>query len=183
MSWFDKLTVDCIHGDLLQADTETLACNVNVMLNLNYSIGQQLLKRYGNSLAQELDIIRKRLPAQRLELGQALWVDNHAGKRPLIFFGWWDRDNDFTVRLIYTSFVNTLREAFAHDCRSIAFPLFGTGSGSMCFNDFQESISKALQELNRLKGAHTFSVEEIVFFSTNKERIEPFSATLDRILM
>lgn len=184
MCWFDNLTVDCIHGDLLLAETEAIACNVNVMLNLNYSIGQQLLHLYGNDLTEKLSIIKKHLPEQRLELGQAIWVDVNSSpeKTPIIFFGWWDKDNDFTTRLIYSSFVNSLRIAFAHNSRSIAFPLFGSGSESIHFNDFQESISKALQELNKLKMSHEFSIEELFFYSTNKVRIKKLSNHLDRII-
>ena len=185
MPWFDDLTVDCFHGNILEADTEAIACNVNVMVNLNYSLGKQLLQHYGPRLLGRVDESRKQLNGGQLELGQAIWVDvsNCNSVRGIIFFGWWAEDNDFTSQLIYKCFTTTLRTAFANDCRSIAFPLFGSGSGNMNFQVFQKTIWQALFELNKLKDSGSFSVQELLFFSTDQRLLSQLDNYLARLFI
>ncbi len=183
MSWFDKLEIDFIHGSLLDADTEAIACNVNVAIDLNYSIGKQLLEYFGPNLRGVIKNVRDTLPGRKLELGQAVWLDAPCptSLKGIIFFGWWSSQNEFTANLIYTSFVNSLRVAFSYGCCSISFPLYGSGSGGMPFQLFQDTILQAFQELDNLRNSNMFSVEEVCFISTNMPRLEQLENHLARL--
>ena len=182
MNWADNLTIDCIHGDVLQANAEVLACNTNIKLGLQYSLGRQLVQRFGYPLVEKVTIAKQTLRKNEIALGETIWVDTWEIMpfNAIIFFGWWDADNEFSDRLIYQCFINVLRNAFNHECRSIALPLFGSGSGSMNFNRFQKVILNVLTELNSLPCSDTFSVEELMFYSTNSLLIQEIDKTLAR---
>ena len=51
MAWLDRLSIDVVHGDLFEQDTDAVVCNVNVGLRLDiYTLGRELLQREGPSL-------------------------------------------------------------------------------------------------------------------------------------
>ena len=184
MSWFEKLTVDCVNSDIWETETEVIGCNANVMLSMNNSLGTQLLSKCGVGLLGELDKLREHLPGKRLDLGQAIWLDLQVSKftKAVIFFGRWSKNNDFSEQLIYKCFVNTLRLAFKKEVGSIAFPFFGTGSESMEIRWLENSIMRVLSDLNDLKISSEFSVEEILFYSTKTHLVERLNSSLARLL-
>ncbi|WP_319587894.1 macro domain-containing protein [uncultured Desulfobulbus sp.] len=181
MPWFDKLNIDCIHGDILAMQTEAIACNVNLHLDMNYSLGKQLAAKYGAELKTAANYARQLLPNGSLELGQAIFtpLTTFPPLKGVIFFGWWTADNEFTRALIYRSLANVLRKCFENNCFSLALPLFGSGSGSMPFQNFQDTVAQVLEELNSLNRSDSFPLEELYFVSTNHDRVEQLRQRLD----
>ncbi len=183
MSWFDKLTIDCTCGDILTADSQVVACNTTVKLGLHYSLGKQLVHLFGDKLLEKVTAAKALLPSGELPLGQAIWVEMDHSDRfaAIIFFSWWSADNEFSNRLIYQCLASVLRTAFNNGCRSLAVPLYGSGSGSMDFKRFQETVCRVLVELNTLRNSDTFSVEELVFVSTDQMWIEQLESSLAKL--
>ena len=181
MPWFDKLTIECIHGDILAIATDSVACNVNVNLDLNYSLGKQMVLKYGSGLLDAVNHARQLLPNGSLELGQAVFMPLTVFPplKGVIFFGWWAADNEFTRALIYRSLTSILRKSFENNCFSLAVPFFGSGSGSMSFQLFLCTVAEVLEQLNNLKCSDSFSLEEIFFVSTNSDRVEQLRKKLD----
>lgn len=184
MTWFDKLSIDCLHGDILSTDVEAIACNVNLQMHLCHSLGKQVADTFGPEIIVAIELARQTLPTGSLELGQAAFIpmETHPPMKGIIFFGWWAAENEFNRALIYRSMVNILRQGFLNSCLSLAIPLFGSGSGSMSFQIFQDTVAQVLEELNGLKHSASFSVEELYFVSTNSDRIDQLRQRLELLL-
>lgn len=170
MSWFGRLDVQCKYADLLDMDVDGIICNTNIMLNLNYSIGRQLSKRCGPELERKLDDILMALPNHELPLGQSVCVRafNMERIRSIIFTAWWSAENDFRAELIYQCHASALRSALNENMKSLAFPLFGTGSQTMRLPTLAAGIACVLNDFDALKGAESFSLEELYFVSNNE---------------
>lgn len=173
MTWIEQLNVECLKGDLLDQQTQAIACNVNVMLNLNYRLGQQIEHRCGPELVRDLEVLRDRLPGGRLPLGHAITTAayNMAPCEKLILFAWWGEDNAFTPQFIYKCLSNLLREALTGRIESLAVPLFGTGSRDVRALDLAVQIVAVLKDFNRLNNAPDFSLQDIYFVSNKSSDV------------
>ncbi|MDN5870601.1 MAG: macro domain-containing protein [Nitrococcus sp.] len=181
MEWLDQLDVECLHGDILSVEAQAVACNVNIMMSLNYRLGQQVGARCGPELASDLDAIRNTLPDGQLGLGSAITTPAyHLGRtEQLILFAWWGEDNEFTPQFIYKCLSNIFREALKLRVESLALPLFGTGSHGMRLQDLATQIVGVLQDFDRLKNSQNFSLKALHLCSDKSRDI----AYLDEYIM
>ena len=184
-NWLEYLDVDCLNSDLFLAPVEAIVCNVNTQLALNYNLGRRLATLGGISLVQAIQKTALNLPGNRLILGQALIVDipePWGSFEKVILTAWWDFDNDYSERLIYSCIISSLREAFDAQIRSLAMPLIGMGSGQIKIQDFARIFVSVLRDLNALRTNKIFPLENRLLFSLENKLILQVQEYLEKHL-
>ena len=73
-TWLDFLEIDCLTQDLFSIEADVVAIPVNVMLNLNYTLGRTLAQRGGPELIQRVQDAARAIPDLRMTLGTATSV-------------------------------------------------------------------------------------------------------------
>jgi len=181
MSWFDQAEVQVIDGDILSLDVEAVGCGIKTSLEFYGAIGNQLGLRCGETLK---DTIRRALddrPGRRLQLGEALTVPvtSLGTIQKVILIAYWADDNEYTARLVYKSYVNALREAFAHNVRALALPLLGAKPWSKRFGEFGATLLKVLHDLDELPTSDGYPVSRLCFVSNNSVQVAALRQRFD----
>lgn len=172
MTWFDKLEIDFRTGELFLSTKESIVVTVTTSIGPYGRLSRQLLGKYGVALSDEIRQLLEARPGGKLLLGEAVTVSAPHGMdfdpfRKLILAALWQHENEYTPNLIYTVYVNSLRQAFHHGMQSLAIPILKVPKRML-----RESIIKVFSELNALRDSSDFSVEEIEFVSTSASDVE-----------
>lgn len=101
----DVFAIECHQGNLLDLEVEGIVCNVNIELDLNYGLGQAVLRRGGGAVKQQLDRLFQDQGGRSFPLGVA--VSTEAGAFPLpvkrlIFVTWWSWDNEYSANHVFS---------------------------------------------------------------------------------
>lgn len=100
-----------------------------------------------------------------LQLGEAVTViveENRGETKRVILAALWQNENPYTPNLIYSVYINSLREAFKSNLLSLSLPIIKVPKKII-----GEKITQVLTDLNNLRTSNAFSVEEIEFVSSN----------------
>ena len=174
MSWLEHLIVSVEHRDLLTMDTESLVCPVTVKLGEYGKISKTLFRHGGDALLAGLSEMKDVLPDRRLDLGQAVSLnckpDYHIGSFSIIIFvALWAHYSEYGFNLFYKAYINSLREAFRHNLKSIALPIMAyDGNIKLC----SQAIVKVIQDLDGLEMSSGFSTTNVHFVSDNPNTVE-----------
>ncbi len=166
-------------GDLLELAVEGIVCNVNIELDLNYSLGQTVLRRGGEAVKLQLDRLFHERDGHPFPFGVA--VSTEAGNLPppvkrLIFVTWWGRDNEYTANHVFRCHAAAIREADRYALTSLAFPLMGRGH-RLDFRIMAEGIARAINELHGLP--HKFSLQRLVLGSLSQAYLDQLREALE----
>lgn len=184
MNWLESVDIFFECKDLISIDVEAIVCSVTVNLDAYGQISQQLFKTGQSHLKHDLIAIQERLANQKLTLGQAISLDckhtyNIPNIKKLIFVAMWDSHSEYTFNLFYKAYINALREALQHQIKSIALPVMAyDGNLIMC----GQAIVKVIHDLDCLKNSSEFSIEEVIFTTTNCNHIEFLKKEVEPIL-
>jgi O-acetyl-ADP-ribose deacetylase (regulator of RNase III) len=185
MAWLDNLDIVFECNDLTSMKMDALVCPVTVELAEYGKLSSQIFNIAKSSLKRDLYEIKKKLPNERLILGEVAAINckpayqlNNIGA--LIFAALWERQSEYSENLFYKSYINSLREAFKLNIKSIGLPLF-TYDGNLSF--CAKAIIKTICDLDSLKNSSEFSVDEIYFVSKNSNHLDFFEElVLQKIL-
>ena len=183
-SWLDFLEYDCVEADLFSLDAEAVAIPVNVMLNLNYTLGQAVAFRGGPAVQARLDAIRQALPGERMTLGAATSVDTRdldALPDRLIFVAWWDDDTPYDDRHLMRCYSAALRAALDHGVTSLVLPTFGGGGGVPPARRAR-AIRTVLKQFDQLRGSAGLSVTQMYFADLSRQPLDAIEDELNRTL-
>jgi hypothetical protein len=154
-------------------NVEAIVCTVTLDLDEYGNLSQKIFDIGKEKLRRDLFKIKESLPNNRLLSGQATSLvcksDYHIGNfERLIFVAVWDYQSEYNLNLFYKAYINSLREAFQHNIRSIALPIMAyDGNLRLC----GQAIVKVIKDLDNLKISSEFSIEEIYFVSNNSDHI------------
>ena len=174
MSWLEHLVVSVERHDLLTMDTEALVCPVTVELGEYGKISKALFRHGREALAAGLSEMKDALPDRRLDLGQAVSLnckpDYHIGSfSTIIFVALWAHHSEYGFNLFYKAYINSLREAFRHNLKSIAMPIMAyDGNINLC----SQAIIKVIRDLDSLKVSSEYSTTNVHFVSDNLNTVE-----------
>lgn len=172
MSWFDKLEINIRRGDIFQSKTESIMITVTTSLNPYGKLSTSFLNEYKTRLSPQFDSILSERTNQRLNLGEAISI-NIGRKAALgdikmvVLTALWQDENPYTPNLIYSVYINSIRQALNKDLLSLSLPIIKVPKILL-----GEKIVQVLKDLNNLRVSETFSVEEIEFVSNNEGDIE-----------
>jgi len=174
MSWLENLGIYFECKELLSIDVDAIVCPINVDLNEYGKISKKIFKLGQTGLINDLSEVKNKLANQKLVLGQAISVDckpiyNIGNFKKIIFVALWDFYSEYDFNLFYKAYINSFREAFQHNLKSIALPIMAyDGNLNLC----GQTIIKVIRDLNYLKNSSEFSVEEIYFVTNNSSHID-----------
>lgn len=184
VGWLDRLSVIAMTGDLLSYRADGIVCNVNTKLALNYAVGRQLARIGGKQLIHDIEAAARQLSGEELTLGEAISVKTGAlpAVSNLILVAWWGKDNEYTTQLLYKAIIGGIRQALHHGMRSLAMPMFGTGSGKVTAGQFADHLFQILKDLDGLSDSESYCLEEIAIVSDRCTDIEVLDRYLGRRL-
>ncbi len=174
MSWIENLEICFEHNDIISIDADAMVCPVSLQLNEYGKISHKIYEISHPNFKNDLYEIRKKLPDEHLILGQAISInckpEYHIGNfKILIFVALWDYQSEYNFNLFYKSYINSLREAFHRNIKSIALPIMAYDCNlALC----GKAIVKVIKDLDHLKKSSEFSLEKIYFTSNNMGHIE-----------
>ena len=152
---------------------ESIVCPVTMDLDVYGKISNELFNLAQKSLRNDLCEIGSNSLNSRLLLGQAISINckpeyKLGNFKTLIFVALWDYQSEYSFNLFYKAYINSLRQAFQHNIRSIALPIMAyEGNLNLC----GQAILKSVHDLDGLKHSAEFSIEEIYFVSKNRRHI------------
>jgi len=94
----------------------------------------------------------------------------------------WARESPYTPNLAYANLASGIREGLNRGLASLAIPIFTMGRDARGAAMADEAIGKVLLDFDSLKGADSFSVEEIRFLSWDGRSVERLRQHLAEIL-
>lgn len=183
-TWLDFLEIDCLTQDLFSIEADAVAIPVNVMLNLNYTLGRTLAQRGGPELIARVQAAARTIPDRRMKLGTATSVATEDLPLPckqIVLVAWWNEDTDYDRNHLYRCYAAALREAFAHRATSLALPILG-GRGGVQPQHRAAVICDLLRQFNGLKPSGSFPVTRLIFADTAHEPLKAIENELDRRL-
>ena len=173
MSWLENIDIQFQHKDIISMDVDVIVSTITVNIEAYGKIGQKLFQLGWNTLNNDLLHLKDGLSKQKLDLGQAISLDckaiyNIGEYKKLIFVALWDAQSEYDFNLFYKAYINSLREAFKYNMKSIALPIMAyDGNLKIC----GQVIHKVIHDLDGLKDSDEFSLEEIFFVSNNSNHI------------
>ncbi len=184
MSWLERCDVRVVNGDLFEQDVQSVVVPIECACTFAHSLGQELLRRYGDGLRLAALGATASLPEGRLTLGNgfSLPLDGPGRLRHLVLVAWWDRDNEYRQPLIEACVATALRKTFETGSTSVAMPLFGVNSRELRLQDLYEAVPKVLREFDRLRGNERFPVDDLRLVCRKQQVVEEMSRLLRQVL-
>jgi len=182
--WLDFLEIECRQEDLFAIEADALAIPVNVMLNLNYTLGLALAQHGGPELVARVQAARQAIPGGRMTLGAATSVpteDLPLLVKRAVLVAWWNEDTAYSDNHLYKCYAAILREAFAHGATSLVLPILG-GRGGVKAANRARVVCDLLRQFHKLKPSGSFPVNRLIFAGTDPATVTAIEAELDRRL-
>lgn len=180
MKWFEKLQINVRKGDIFQSETEGLMITTTTSLGPYGNLSKEFFEKYAQVLTSQIDSILNERTNKTLQLGETVSViveESGDKTKRVILATLWQNENPYTPSLIYSVYINSLREAFKANLLSLSLPILKVPK-----NMLGEKIIQVLTDLNDLRTSETFSVEEIEFVSNNDGDIEFLEDVIDDLL-
>ncbi|MBO87535.1 MAG: hypothetical protein CL927_19470 [Deltaproteobacteria bacterium] len=182
--WLDFLELHYRKQDLFTIEADALAIPVNVVLNLNYTLGKKLAQLGGRVLVERVQAAKQAIPGARMTLGTATSIpiaDLPLQAKRAVLVAWWNETTDYDQNHLFKCYAAALRAAFAHGATSLVLPILG-GRGGVKSTDRARVICDLLQQFNQLKPSGTFPVEHLIFADLNAAPLDAIERELDRNL-
>jgi O-acetyl-ADP-ribose deacetylase (regulator of RNase III) len=171
-------------ADLFSLDADAVVIPVNVVLNLNYTLGRAVAQRGGPALLERLQAVRRSLPGERMTLGTATTVDTrdlpHLPDR-VIFVAWWNEDTPYDDQHLRKCYRSALRQALDHGVTSLVLPSLG-GRGGVSPTRRARAICAVLKECGQLPRSAEHSVQHLLFADVAREPLAAIEDELNRRL-
>ena len=171
------------HGDILSVDTDAIVCTINVDFEAYGKISQKIFDLCNPQLIYDIKKLRRDDADHKLLLGQAVSLTCNRGWnlhfQKIIFVAMWDFCSEYNSNLFYKAYINSIRQAFENNLKSVAMPIMAY-DGKL--NVAAEVVAKVLVDLDRLKNSSEFPLEEIYFVSYKEEHVETFEQIIGRKL-
>lgn len=169
MAWFEKLQISVINADIFFTEADVIVIPVTTTLGSYGGISREFFGRYKIS---KIGLSTKKPDETgHLALGEAgppqLYEDSSGRRQNFILCALWQRENPYTLPLIYSFYINSLRAAFAESCKSIALPILNVDPSLL-----STAVAKVLTDLNNLRNSDNFSIEQISFVSRRASHVD-----------
>ena len=174
MSWLDDVDIQFEYNDLISMNVNAIVCPTTIKLEDYGRISKKIFDLGGSHLIKNIISTREQLPNHSLPLGQAISLEckRHykiGNFERLILVALWAFHSEYNHNLFYKAYINSFREAFHHNLKSLALPVMAyDGSLRIC----GQAILEVIQSLDRLKKSSEFSVKEVLFVTTDRNHIK-----------
>ena len=126
MKWFDKLQINIRKGDIFKSGTDGLMITATTSLSPYGNLSKEFFEKHGQILMLQIDSILNSRTNKSLQLGEAVSVaieESQDKTKRVILAALWQNENPYTPNLIYSVYINSLRNAFKSNLSSLSLPI------------------------------------------------------------
>lgn len=174
MSWLDDVDIQFECNDLISMNVNAIVCPATINLEDYGRISKKIFDLGGSHLIKDIISTREKLSNHSLSLGQAISLEckphyNIGNFDRLIFVALWAFHSEYNHNLFYKAYINSFREAFRYNLKSLALPVMAYDG---CLKICGQAILEVFQGLDRLKKSSEFPVNEVFFVTTDRNHID-----------